>query len=891
MKASFSLTNHKLEQENLVISESCLNNEKKLREMSNEIEDEHLSFHSNATKSNDSHDTNTSQIDSEILNDDEKRSTTPTSVGSIKVVKSERKRTANLESLIGNLKVRKLNQNGTEKSNEKKLQSLYVDTSLSECSTSTPPLSSSSPSVSPSSLPESPLQSHLSSVSSTSLSNLIGNNKNSDVNKISSMLPKYRWMMESSSSTKQINSMNTITKQRVDKLIKKECLDENEKASNQTSQVNNEINTNKLISDKNANDIFAKYSENIKNAIDFYESNKNYLNMIKDASSELLWTHLANSNQSVNHLSLISPVVKSNEPNSHFKPSQIEENSINNKKPPKQSLPNKQNLAKQNGEKFDAISLKSNSPTSTVSSQKNQEDPTRAVKFYDDFIDFRGDILRKPPNSKNCRILWEYLYLLLQDSNYSSVIKWEDESNMVFRIVQAEKLAALWGLQKNRLGMTYEKLSRGMRYYYPNNIIAREPGRRLLYRFMRHPDDIKKFVKKNGTYMLKRAKMDSSLNDTSKGNEYIGDDSSDEEELKKSEKQGKSIKKTNKNQKKYEEEDEMEEETFEETEEDLDINQDDLVIDEKEQKEVDKQNKHNGDYFNYQEDEDEDLESDMRKSDQELATQGNRLISATTLPTRGIKNGDNHSTKKNLNTSSSSSFSSTSSSPNNKVHGPSNTQTPYSDYMFDPSYIYSAQIAAYLARLLPANLSSPNDDMNAAQFLMQLRNTAAESVAAAAAANLNEKNSKLISDLLPNSMNFQNRSPFVNSFVNNKYLNQLEQWTKSTRPSTKSEDVSSSSPSSLSSVEYDRDMMKNEYEFNDFLTKNKHYQSQHPNQKLPGRHTNNVNNNNGYSNMNLKFEKADYSNEIKVQNEHPLNLSGNKKRKSKYDISRFNNYN
>lgn len=53
---------------------------------------------------------------------------------------------------------------------------------------------------------------------------------------------------------------------------------------------------------------------------------------------------------------------------------------------------------------------------------------------------------------------------------------------MVFRIVQAEKLAALWGLQKNRLGMTYEKLSRGMRYYYPNNIIAREPGRRLLYR-------------------------------------------------------------------------------------------------------------------------------------------------------------------------------------------------------------------------------------------------------------------------------------------------------------------------------------------------------------------------------------------------------------------------
>ena len=53
--------------------------------------------------------------------------------------------------------------------------------------------------------------------------------------------------------------------------------------------------------------------------------------------------------------------------------------------------------------------------------------------------------MRRPPNSKNCRILWEYLFLLLQDNNYSSVIKWEDDVNMVFRIVQAEKLAALWG--------------------------------------------------------------------------------------------------------------------------------------------------------------------------------------------------------------------------------------------------------------------------------------------------------------------------------------------------------------------------------------------------------------------------------------------------------------
>ena len=44
--------------------------------------------------------------------------------------------------------------------------------------------------------------------------------------------------------------------------------------------------------------------------------------------------------------------------------------------------------------------------------------------------------------------------------------------------------------------MTYEKLSRGMRYYYSNNIISKEPSKRLLYRFMRSPDEIRKNIKR-----------------------------------------------------------------------------------------------------------------------------------------------------------------------------------------------------------------------------------------------------------------------------------------------------------------------------------------------------------------------------------------------------------
>jgi hypothetical protein len=45
------------------------------------------------------------------------------------------------------------------------------------------------------------------------------------------------------------------------------------------------------------------------------------------------------------------------------------------------------------------------------------------------------------------------------------MIRWENVDEGVFRIVQSEKLAALWGSIKNNPRMTYEKLSRAMRYF------------------------------------------------------------------------------------------------------------------------------------------------------------------------------------------------------------------------------------------------------------------------------------------------------------------------------------------------------------------------------------------------------------------------------------------
>ncbi|CAN9508316.1 unnamed protein product [Ophioblennius macclurei] len=90
----------------------------------------------------------------------------------------------------------------------------------------------------------------------------------------------------------------------------------------------------------------------------------------------------------------------------------------------------------------------------------------------------------------DCRLLWDYVYQLLSDSRYENYIRWEDPESKVFRIMDPNGLARLWGNHKNRTNMTYEKMSRALRHYYKLNIIRKEPGQRLLFRFMKTPDEI-----------------------------------------------------------------------------------------------------------------------------------------------------------------------------------------------------------------------------------------------------------------------------------------------------------------------------------------------------------------------------------------------------------------
>ncbi|XP_077567642.1 uncharacterized protein LOC144192397 [Stigmatopora nigra] len=96
-----------------------------------------------------------------------------------------------------------------------------------------------------------------------------------------------------------------------------------------------------------------------------------------------------------------------------------------------------------------------------------------------------------------CRLLYDYVYKMLCDDHYQEYIRWEDRGSLVFRIVDPNGLARLWGHHKNRDNMTYEKMSRALRHYSKLNIIKKERGQRLLFRFLKTPQEIRKDLEDN----------------------------------------------------------------------------------------------------------------------------------------------------------------------------------------------------------------------------------------------------------------------------------------------------------------------------------------------------------------------------------------------------------
>ncbi|XP_038578439.1 transcription factor ETV7 isoform X2 [Micropterus salmoides] len=136
--------------------------------------------------------------------------------------------------------------------------------------------------------------------------------------------------------------------------------------------------------------------------------------------------------------------------------------------------------------------------TSTNGSADVVQCPTRKESITQEPLNLSSrEKPRSPLHKANgripeCRLLWDYVYQLLCDDRYQEYIRWEDQDSLVFRVVDPNGLARLWGNHKNRDNMTYEKMSRALRHYYKLNIIKKERGQKLLFRFLKLPQGVRK---------------------------------------------------------------------------------------------------------------------------------------------------------------------------------------------------------------------------------------------------------------------------------------------------------------------------------------------------------------------------------------------------------------
>ncbi|XP_042310332.1 ETS domain-containing protein Elk-1 isoform X2 [Sceloporus undulatus] len=83
--------------------------------------------------------------------------------------------------------------------------------------------------------------------------------------------------------------------------------------------------------------------------------------------------------------------------------------------------------------------------------------------------------------------LWQFLLQLLEQQSNGHLISWTSNDGE-FKLIDAEEVARLWGLRKNKTNMNYDKLSRALRYYYDKNIIRKVSGQKFVYKFVSYPE-------------------------------------------------------------------------------------------------------------------------------------------------------------------------------------------------------------------------------------------------------------------------------------------------------------------------------------------------------------------------------------------------------------------
>lgn len=103
-----------------------------------------------------------------------------------------------------------------------------------------------------------------------------------------------------------------------------------------------------------------------------------------------------------------------------------------------------------------------------------------------------GSVLPPFPQGRGPIQLWQFLLDLLLSPDKQHMIQWTG-NGYEFRIILPEEIAKLWGARKNKPRMNYDKLSRGLRYYYSKGIMDKVPGKKLTFKYT---CDVQQFIQK-----------------------------------------------------------------------------------------------------------------------------------------------------------------------------------------------------------------------------------------------------------------------------------------------------------------------------------------------------------------------------------------------------------
>lgn len=77
----------------------------------------------------------------------------------------------------------------------------------------------------------------------------------------------------------------------------------------------------------------------------------------------------------------------------------------------------------------------------------------------------------------------------MTNKKHRAFIQWDKDRNNVFKFIEPETVANLWGIRKNKINMNYDKLGRALRLYYPsanvqgNGILSKMDNEKFTYKF------------------------------------------------------------------------------------------------------------------------------------------------------------------------------------------------------------------------------------------------------------------------------------------------------------------------------------------------------------------------------------------------------------------------